>query len=44
MPVLRQRNPEARQRASDDLARLAELGGELQASFVRSMLRNFTGG
>jgi DNA-binding transcriptional MerR regulator len=43
LPVLRQRNPEARQRALDDLARMSELGASLQATFVRDSLGDVTG-
>jgi DNA-binding transcriptional MerR regulator len=34
-PVLRQRNPEARARARDDLVELARLGRELRTAFLR---------
>ncbi len=44
LPILRQRNPEARRRAVDDLGRLSELGAGLQACFVREALRDVTGG
>jgi len=44
LPILRQRNPEARQRAIDDLGRLSELGASLQSHFVREALRDVTGG
>ncbi|MGH9303383.1 MAG: hypothetical protein ACRDZ5_03100, partial [Acidimicrobiales bacterium] len=43
MPVLRQRNPEARRRALNDLDRLAELGAALQASFTKAALREYSG-
>ena len=38
-PLLRQRNPQSRQQASERLVELAELGAELRAVFVRSALR-----
>ena len=44
LPLLRQRNPEARRRALDDLAKLAELGSSLQGCFARSLMRDLTGG
>ncbi len=44
MPLLRQRNPTARARAHEDLAKLAELGTSLQACFSRAILRDLTGG
>jgi hypothetical protein len=39
MPLLRQRNPQARQQAEDTLAELAGLGGDLRAALVRQALR-----
>ncbi len=42
MPLLRQRNPEARRRAHDDLVRLTELGSSMQACFAKDMLRDTT--
>ncbi|MDA8039809.1 MAG: MerR family transcriptional regulator, partial [Actinomycetota bacterium] len=44
MPVLRQRNPDARRRAHEELAQMSELGASLQACFVESVLRDLTGG
>jgi hypothetical protein len=44
MPLLRQRNPAARNRAHDDLTRLIELGASLQACFAKAGLRDLTGG
>lgn len=44
LPLLRQRNPEARRRALDELSRLAELGASLQGCFARELLRDLTGG
>lgn len=43
MPVLRQRNPQARKRAGEDLVRLSELGSSLQEAFVQGALRHLTG-
>jgi hypothetical protein len=43
-PLLRQRNPAARERAHADLAELAELGSSLQAALLRAELRDLTGG
>jgi DNA-binding transcriptional MerR regulator len=40
MPLLRQRNPQARQQAEDTLAELAGLGGDLRAALVRQALRS----
>ncbi|MGH9063234.1 MAG: hypothetical protein ACRDZQ_10860 [Acidimicrobiales bacterium] len=42
-PLLRQRNPEARQRAVEDLVELARLGQSLRASLLRVALREHTG-
>ncbi len=42
-PLLRQRNPEARQRAVDAAADLARLGQSMRASLVRSELRRQLG-
>jgi hypothetical protein len=44
MPLLRQRNPDARRRAHDDLTRLTELGASIQACFAKAVLRDLTGG
>ena len=43
-PLLRQRNPEARQRAVDAAADLARLGQSMRASLVRNELRHQLGG
>jgi hypothetical protein len=43
-PLLRQRNPEARQRAVDTAADLARLGQSMRASLVRVQLRRLLGG
>ncbi|CAB4877725.1 unannotated protein [freshwater metagenome] len=40
MPLLRQRNPQSRQQALDTLSELADLGGQLRAAMVDSMLRH----
>lgn len=39
LPLLRQRNPQSRQRATDTLADLARLGGELRAALVDLAIR-----
>jgi DNA-binding transcriptional MerR regulator len=44
MPLLRQRNPDARRRAQDDLSRLTELGASIQACFAKAVLRDLTKG
>jgi len=44
MPLLRQRNPDARRRAHDDLTRLSELGASMQACFAKAVLRDLTRG
>ncbi|MGO8876694.1 MAG: MerR family transcriptional regulator [Acidimicrobiales bacterium] len=44
MPLLRQRNPDARRRAHDDLVRLSELGASMQACFAKAVLRDLTRG
>jgi DNA-binding transcriptional MerR regulator len=38
MPLLRQRNPQARQQASDNLAQLSDLGAALRAALVNAEL------
>ena len=43
-PLLRQRNPEARQRAVESTADLARLGQSLRASLLRRALRSQLGG
>jgi DNA-binding transcriptional MerR regulator len=40
MPLLRQRNPQAREQAIEDLEELEELGGELRAALVHQALRD----
>jgi DNA-binding transcriptional MerR regulator len=42
-PLLRQRNPEARARANDDLLKMAELGPSIMTCFTRAALRDLTG-
>jgi DNA-binding transcriptional MerR regulator len=44
LPLLRQRNPDARAKAASELQRLSDLGGSLQACFARAALRELTGG
>ncbi len=44
MPLLRQRNPEARQKAREVVSELARLGAGLRASLLRDALRDQTGG
>jgi hypothetical protein len=44
MPLLRQRNPDARRRAHDDLVRLSELGASMQACFAKAVLHDLTRG
>ncbi len=44
LPLVKQRNPEARQRAHDTAAELSRLGQGLRAALVRRALRNLTGG
>jgi hypothetical protein len=41
MPLLKQRNPTARQQATDNLGELAGLGEQLRAALLRSALRGF---
>jgi DNA-binding transcriptional MerR regulator len=43
LPLLKQRNPAARQQAADVLADLAQLGEGLRAALVRSALRQYSG-
>ena len=43
-PLLRQRNPEARARAIEDLSELAELGEALMRCFSQATFRELTGG
>jgi DNA-binding transcriptional MerR regulator len=44
LPLLRQRNPQARQQAVDTLSTLAELGGELRSAIVHSALSHHLDG
>lgn len=44
LPLLKQRNPEAKQRAQQTAAELARLGQGLRAVFVRRALRDQIGG
>jgi len=41
MPMLKQRNPEARRQASETLAELALLGQQLRSSMLRNALRDY---
>jgi DNA-binding transcriptional MerR regulator len=41
MPMLKQRNPEARRQASETLAELARLGQQLRSSMLRNALRDY---
>jgi DNA-binding transcriptional MerR regulator len=43
-PLLRQRNPAARERAQASLTELASLGAQIQAALLRAELRDLTGG
>jgi DNA-binding transcriptional MerR regulator len=40
MPLIKQRNPDARQQAAATLEELARLGGELRAALLRHSLRD----
>jgi hypothetical protein len=40
MPLLRQRNPQARRQAAELLEQLAQLGGELRAGLVTEAIRD----
>ena len=42
MPLLKQRNPSARQQAADNLGELAGLGEQLRSALLRSALRDHT--
>ena len=42
-PLLRQRNPAARERAERDLCELVSLGAELRGALLRTVLRDLTG-
>jgi DNA-binding transcriptional MerR regulator len=44
LPLLKQRNPEARQRAQDNVAELTRLGQTLRAILLRNALRDLLGG
>lgn len=44
LPLLKQRNPESRQRAHDTVAELSRLGQALRAVLLRSSLRDQLGG
>ncbi len=44
MPLLRQRNPEARARAVSNLREMAALGSAIQSAFVQARLEDLTGG
>ena len=43
MPMLKQRNPAARQRAADTLGELSSLGDGLRSAMLRQALRTYTG-
>lgn len=43
MPLLKQRNPTARQQAADNLGELAQLGEQLRSALLRGALRTHTG-
>jgi hypothetical protein len=42
MPLLKQRNPTARQQAADNLGELASLGEQLRSALLRTALRDHT--
>jgi uncharacterized protein (DUF2336 family) len=44
MPLLKQRNPEARQQAAQTLSELSRLGAGLRSAMLRLALRENTGG
>ena len=44
LPLLRQRNPQARQQAVDTLTSLTALGGELRSAIVHSALSHHLDG
>jgi DNA-binding transcriptional MerR regulator len=44
LPLLKQRNPEARQRAHDNVAELSRLGQQLRSVLLRNALRDQLGG
>ena len=41
-PLLRQRNPQARRRAFESLGELADLGGDLRAALMASLVRGYS--
>jgi len=43
LPLLKQRNPTARQQAADRLSELADLGEAMRAALVRAALRKYAG-
>jgi DNA-binding transcriptional MerR regulator len=44
MPMMKQRNPEARRQALDTLSQLGQLGGQLRLAMLRDALRQYTSG
>jgi len=44
MPMVKQRNPEARRQAIDTLSQLGQLGGQLRVAMLREALRQYTSG
>jgi DNA-binding transcriptional MerR regulator len=44
MPMLKQRNPDARRQALDTLSQLGQLGGQLRVAMLREALRQYTTG
>ncbi|HSH60595.1 MAG TPA: hypothetical protein VK988_13345, partial [Acidimicrobiales bacterium] len=44
VPLLKQRNPEARQRAIDTLDELSQLGERLRTTMLRQAIKGLTGG
>jgi DNA-binding transcriptional MerR regulator len=44
MPMMKQRNPEARRQAVDTLSQLGDLGEQLRAAMLREALREYTSG
>jgi DNA-binding transcriptional MerR regulator len=44
MPMMKQRNPEARRQALDTLSQLGQLGGQLRQAMLRDALRQYTAG
>jgi hypothetical protein len=41
MPMLKQRNPDARRQASETLGELARLGQQLRSAMLRNALRDY---